>query len=108
MSGPFLVVWWFLISGTIATLIVSRLFRVALTLRRFMASFSVAAVSGIAVASAVAWIKVKASCHPGQTCGYTTYVEDGMYLAGVWIGCCGITYLVSAIVVALIQRRQVP
>jgi hypothetical protein len=101
------VVATFVLGGALSTFIVSRIFRVELSIGRFVGAFLASAALGATVASIVDWTLLRSSCTSGQPCGYPGSNEGGGLIAAMILFICYcVTYVVAAVLIARFHSRR--
>jgi hypothetical protein len=105
MATLFIVVGVFLLSGTVVTLVMSRIVGLRMTFGRFLAALASAIAVSVAFASALIAILAKTSCGADKPCEYGGLFEGGLLVLGLWLVCYSLTYLIAAFFVARLQLR---
>jgi hypothetical protein len=101
------VVATFVLGGALSTFFVSRIFRVELSIGRFLGSVLASTALGFAVASIIDWALLRSSCTSGEPCGYPGSNEGGGIIgAMILLICYSITYMVAAVVIARFHSRR--
>jgi hypothetical protein len=106
MSVLVVVIATFVLSGAFVILIVSRIMSVDFSFARFVGAFLGAAILSGAVASIVVLALARGTCEPGKPCEYAGFLEGGLFVAMIWLGCYSVTYIVSAIMIARVHARR--
>ena len=96
----------FLACGLIATLTLSRLVGLALTVRGVLLKFLLSMVAGACIASAVIWVLSTAACQPSAPCEYGGFMEGGAVIALIWLVVYSVAYVLVGYMLARHRSRK--